>query len=43
MAKNTFENLDKDKKEKIYDSLKEFFEEEDLKDINVSGIVKNSA
>lgn len=40
MAKNTFENLDKDKKEKIYDSLKEFFEEEDLKNINVSGIVK---
>lgn len=40
MAKNTFENLDKDKKEKIYDSLREFFEEEDLKDINVSGIVK---
>ena len=40
MAKKTFENLEKEKKEKIYDSLKEFFEEEDLKNINVSGIVK---
>ena len=40
MAKKTFENLEKEKKEKIYNSLKEFFEEEDLKNINVSGIVK---
>ena len=40
MAKKTFENLEKEKKEKIYESLKEFFEEEDLKNINVSGIVK---
>ena len=40
MAKKTFENLDKEKKEKIYESLKVFFEEEDLKNINVSGIVK---
>ena len=40
MAKTTFNNLDKEKKEKIYDSLKEFFEEEELKNINVSGIVK---
>lgn len=40
MAKKTFENLEKEKKEKIYGRLKEFFEEEDLKNINVSGIVK---
>lgn len=40
MAKKTFENLEKEKKEKIYERLKEFFEEEDLKNINVSGIVK---
>lgn len=40
MAKKTFENLEKEKKEKIYNSLKEFFEEEDLQNINVSGIVK---
>ena len=40
MAKTTFNNLDKEKKEKIYNSLKEFFEEEELKNINVSGIVK---
>lgn len=40
MAKNTFKNLDKEKKEKIYESLKEYFEEEDVKNINVSGIVK---
>ena len=40
MAKKTFENLEKEKKEKIYESLKEFFEEEDLKNINVSEIVK---
>ena len=40
MAKKTFENLEKEKKEKIYERLKEFFEEEYLKNINVSGIVK---
>ena len=33
MAKKTFENLEKEKKEKIYNSLKEFFEEEDLKNV----------
>ena len=27
MAKKTFENLEKEKKEKIYERLKEFFEE----------------
>ena len=40
MAKNTFNNLDEDRKEEIYKSLKEYFEEEDLKKISVSGIVK---
>ncbi len=40
MAKDTFNNLDKEKKEKIFEMLKEFFQEEDLKNINVSGIVK---
>ena len=42
MAKTTFNNLDKEKKENIYNSLKEFFEEEELKNINVSGIVKKT-
>ena len=40
MAKNTFNNLDEKRKEEIYKSLKEYFEEEDLKKISVSGIVK---
>lgn len=40
MSKDTFNNLDKEKKEKIFENLKEFFQEEDLKNINVSGIVK---
>lgn len=40
MAKDTFNNLGKEKKEKIFEMLKEFFQEEDLKNINVSGIVK---
>ncbi len=40
MAKKTFYNLDKEKKEIIYEKLREFFQEEDLKNINVSNIVK---
>lgn len=40
MSKDTFNNLDKEKKKKIFENLKEFFQEEDLKNINVSGIVK---
>lgn len=40
MAKQTFNNLDEKRKEEIYKKLKEYFEEEDLKKISVSGIVK---
>ena len=40
MSKNTFNNLDEERKEEIYKSLREYFEEEDLKKISVSGIVK---
>ena len=40
MAKSTFNNLDKRKKRKIFKSLKEYFEKEDLENISVSGIVK---
>ena len=40
MAKNTFNNLDEERKEEIYKSLKEYFEEEDINKISVSGIVK---
>ncbi|MBS4872485.1 MAG: TetR/AcrR family transcriptional regulator [Peptoniphilus sp. oral taxon 375] len=40
MAKSTFYNLDQEKQGQIYTLLKEFFEEADLEDINVSAIVK---
>ncbi|WP_138159917.1 TetR/AcrR family transcriptional regulator [Peptoniphilus catoniae] len=40
MAKATFYNLDEEKRSIIYQKLKEFFEEEDPYNINVSNIVK---
>lgn len=40
MAKSTFNNLDEEKKNKIYDKLKTFFEESEFDEVNVSSIVK---